>query len=94
MYSACIMSAVKSQIPHNKIFNIKANICQRKSTFHTQMLIWLKSSLIRAHLRSDAMAIQQLAIYMRLYVENLSIIYQYISTLINFSKLYYYSLLI
>ena len=42
----------------NKRFNVRANTCQRKSEFHTQILILLKPSLIHVRLTSDIMDIK------------------------------------
>ena len=74
---------------HKKRFNVRANICQSKRDFYIEMLILLKLSLSHAHLRSGAMIVWWLCMYI---TYNVSIISQYISILFNFSKLYYYNL--
>ena len=75
-------------ITNNKRFDVRPYIYQRNSEFYTQILILLKP-LRHVHLRSDPMVMQQICMYITLYVKNVSIIYQYISILINFSQLYF-----
>ena len=73
-------------ITHNKRFDVRANVCQRKSVFYTQIVILLNFSLLHVHLRIDAMVIQYLCMHITLYVKNV-----YLSYLIYincFTKIY------
>ena len=73
-------------ITHNKWFDVRANVCQRRSVFYTQIVILLNFSLFHLHLRIDAMVIQYLCMHITLYVKNV-----YLSYLIYincFTKIY------
>ena len=79
-------------ITHNKWFDVRANVCQRRSVFYTQIVILLNFSLFHLHLRIDAMVIQYLCMHITLYVKNVSVVWQYISVLLNLHKLFYKNL--
>ena len=51
-------------ITNNKSFNVRQNISQGKSRFYTKIMVFLKPSLLHVHLRGDAMALQQLLMYL------------------------------
>ena len=51
-------------ITNNKSFNVWQKISQRKSRFDTKTMVFLKPSLLHVHLRGDAMALQELLMYL------------------------------
>ena len=51
-------------ITKNKSFNVWQNTSQSKSRFYTKIMVFLKLSLLHVHLRGDAMALQQLLMYL------------------------------
>ena len=51
-------------ITNNKSFNVRQNISPRKSRFYTKIMVLLKPLLLHAHLRGDAMALEQLLMYL------------------------------
>ena len=76
----------------NKRFYIRANICQRKREFCTQIINLLKTSLLHVHRRSGYSYIKVVYVHHTI-CHSVSIICQYIVILFNFSELYYHNLL-
>ena len=69
-------------ITQNKRFTERANICQRKSEFYTQISILLKPSCTPKKLCYRYIVI--MCMYINLYVKNVSTICQYVAILFNF----------
>ena len=48
----------------HKSFNVRQNMSQRKIRYYTQIRVILKPLLLHVHLRVEAMALQQLCMYL------------------------------